>query len=118
MWGLDAFYDQPVGAGNGITFQVDYNAWDGGTTIALPRQDTFLAEAGFFISSLRLLPYLQYAQRNFDARAGNDEDKVQIGVGYFFNGHNANIKGGWGRIDHQVGETQDQIVAQFQLFLF
>jgi hypothetical protein len=118
-WAGDVYWDQPVGGnGDGLTFQGDYSEWDGGKTIALPKQKTVLTELGFYFAPVRLLPYVQYSKRHFDAVNGNDESKVQIGAGYYFNGHNANVKAAWGRIDPTVGKTLDQILVQMQLYLF
>jgi hypothetical protein len=80
----DAFFDYPVNDGDGITVSVGYQAHNGGdpdpsdlsyalnkpdslvgisaTSLArlVPKQGVFFAEAGYFISSLKLQPIVKF----------------------------------------------------------
>ncbi len=117
--GVDAFWDQPIGDGNGLTVQADWSSLDGDTFLAtLPEQENLLVEAGFYINSLKLLPFIQYADRNFDDDALADTDKVMVGVGYMFAGHNGNLKLSYGQHGVDGGDDRDEFWLQLQLFRF
>ena len=118
MVGGDVFFEQPFGEGNGVTAQLDWQSWDGDTFVAIPEQETVLAELGVYLAGPRLLPFVQYSAQDFDAVAGNDQEKLQVGVGYFMSGHNANLKLAFGRIEPDRGPELDQLVLQLQLFAF
>jgi len=117
-WSLDGFLDLPVG-GNGLSGQVDWTQWDGKSFLdTVPKQDTLLAELGFYFSRAKVMPFLQYAEQNFDDVARIDEKKTSIGLGYFAAGHNNNVKLSYSRIDPSAGENRDQWLLQWQIFQF
>lgn len=115
----DVFWDQPVGGGNGFTLQGDWMHLDGDVFLpSLPEQDDLMLEAGFYIASVKLLPFIQYADRDFDDAARADDDKVQVGLGYMFNGHNGNLKFSYGKIGVDGGDDRDEFWINFQVFKF
>jgi hypothetical protein len=114
--GADFFWDQPLAGGNGITFQADYNDIDGGGFVALPEQTTAMAEVGYYIASVKLLPYVHYSQQDFDS--GADITWSEVGVGRYFRGHNANLKLAFTRIERDGSRDRDQIRLQWQVFAF
>ena len=117
-YGADVFFDLPVGK-NGFSGQVDYQTVDGDTFLTnLPEQDDILAEAGFYFSSIRFFPFVQYASQNFAAATRVDEEKWTLGVGYMVTGHNNNIKLSYSQIKPDVGDDRDQFVIQWQVFQF
>ncbi|HET9694831.1 MAG TPA: porin, partial [Steroidobacteraceae bacterium] len=117
--GVDAFWDQPIGDGNGLTMQADWSSIDGDVFLtSLPEQDNLLVEAGFYINSLKLLPFIQYNDRNYDDDALADTDKVQVGLGYMFAGHNGNVKVSYGQYGVDGGDDRDEFWLQLQLFRF
>lgn len=117
-WSLDGFLDLPVGA-NGLSGQLDWTQWDGKTFLTtVPQQDTLLAELGFYFARAKVMPFLQYAEQNFDDAARVDEKKTTIGVGYFAAGHNHNLKLSYSRIDPAAGDHRDQWLVQWQVFQF
>lgn len=118
-YGADVFWDQPVGGGNAVTLQADWSHLDGDVFLtSLPEQDNIHAEAGFYLASVKLLPFVQYGQRDFEAVTGNDEDKVQVGLGYMFAGHNGNLKLSYAQISPDVGDDRDEIWLNLQVFRF
>ena len=117
--GVDMFWDQPVGGGNGVTVQADWSSLDGDVFLpTLPDQDNLLVEAGFYIKSLKLLPFVQYSQRDFDDDLLADTDKVMVGLGYMFGGHNTNLKLSYGQHGVDGGEDSDEFWLQLQVFRF
>lgn len=117
--GVDAFYDQPLGNGNGVTAQIDWSSLDGDTFLpTLPEQDNLLVEAGFYIKSIKLLPFLQYSERDFKAGTLADSEKFMVGLGYMFAGHNGNLKLSYGQHSTDGGSDRDEFWLQLQLFRF
>jgi len=117
--GVDLFYDQPFGDGNAWVVQVDYVNPDGGTFAStLPDQTNVLFETGFYFSSIKLQPFVQYASQNFDAAARVDEERLTVGLSYYINGHNNNLKLSYTDIKPDVGESRQQINLQWQIFQF
>ena len=117
-YGADVFFDLPVGT-NGFSGQVDFQTVDGDVFLAsLPEQDDLLVEAGYYIASAKLFPFVQYAAQNFDAASRVDEEKYTIGLGYMVTGHNNNVKVTYSKIKPDVGDERDQFVVQWQVFQF
>lgn len=118
-YGVDAFWDQPVGGGNAVTLQADWSHLDGDVFLpALPEQDNLLVEAGFYLASMKLLPFVQYSERDFDDPGRADGDKVQVGLGYMFAGHGGNLKLSYAQIGTDGAEDVDEIWLNFQAFKF
>ncbi len=86
----DVYWEQPVAGGDGITLQVDYQTLDGDVFLpSLAKEKNTLAEVGYYIHAARLQPYLQYAKNDFDNPAKADERRTQVGLAFFFGGHNS-----------------------------
>ena len=116
--GLDFFWDQPIGE-SAFVFQADYVNTDGGDFItALAEQTNMLFETGFYFSSIRLQPFLQYATQNFNDASRVDEERLTAGLTYYINGHNNNLKFSYTKIEPDAGESRDQINLQWQIFQF
>jgi len=118
-YGFDAYWDQPIGD-NGLTMQANYSKLEGDPDFspALADQENLLLEAGFYIASLKLLPFVQYADNNFDNSSLADNDMWQIGLGYMFAGHNGNVKASYGKLGTDGADDRDQFWLQLQLFKF
>jgi hypothetical protein len=114
----DAFVDYPFGPGV-VTSQLAYQRLDGDRLfLTLPKQDVVLLEVGYFLREWKVTPVLQFTRRGIvDASAG-DETRWSIGANYWWAGHNANIKGAWGRIDPRGLKEQNEFTIQLQLFYF
>jgi hypothetical protein len=116
--GADVFLDLPVG-GNAVTAQVNAVRLDGGELMpTLAEQDTFFAEAGYLIKSVKLTPYLQYSRRNLKADGAADEQVTQLGLAYWHDAHRLNLKLGVGQIEKDGAPDRLQVVMQAQLLLF
>src|ERR1051325_2152254 len=114
----DIFLDLPV-HGGAITAQLDHNQYNGSTFLkSLPKQTDTEFEGGYRIGKTRLMPVVQVAQRNFAAASGVDEKRYGAGVNYFLNGHNANFKTLFYRVDQKGGRTGNQFTVQLQFFYF
>ena len=114
----DAFLDYPAGPG-AITGQLDYNRFDGDSTLAtLPKQNDVLLELGYYISALKLTPVAQFSSRDVAGKTSGDEKHWSIGLNYWWAGHNANIKGAYSRIAPSGLAAQNEFTVQLQLFYY
>ena len=116
----DVYVDRRAGPGV-ATFQFNAVKWDGGSFLrTLPEQVTLLAEGGYHFPELRLTPYLQVATQRFSSAAfeANDQTRTQVGLGYFFRGHNANVKAAYTRTSLRDREGLNGAVVQVQLFFY
>jgi len=114
---FDTFYDQPISGGNGFTFQVDYQHWDGGILIpTLLKQHTINAEAGFYIKAANLQPFFQYDSENFDNNASPNKKQWQGGLAYYFNANRHNLKLGIGQIKQDGVKDRTDVILQYQIW--
>lgn len=117
----DVFFDWPLAGGNGITVQADYIHWDGGVTYTtLAKQNDFMAEAGFYIGSAKVQPFLRYENQSFDVETATriNTTKYQLGLAWYPFGYNFNIKAAYGRNDPKTGTATNQFSVQMQAFYF
>lgn len=114
----DVFFDWPTSTG-AITAQLDHIKYDGSTFLkSLPKQTDTEFEAGYLIGKTRWMPVVQIARRDFAASTGIDEKRYGAGVNYFLNGHNANFKTLFYRVDQSSGRKGNQFTVQLQFFYF
>ncbi len=116
--GLDLYLDLPTGSGDAVTFQANGVRFDGGDFLAaLPEQDTLLVELGYYFSRCRLLPHLQWAERDFDLASLADQETLQAGLAWFFAGHHRHLKFSWTRLERDGFADRDQFWIAFQAFM-
>jgi hypothetical protein len=114
----DLFVDYPSGPG-AVTLQIDYNRFDGGTTLAtLPKQNDVLLELSYLITALKLAPVLQVSTRDVADVTRGDEKRWSLGANYWWASHNANIKAAFMRIDPSGLATQNEFTIQLQFFYY
>jgi hypothetical protein len=123
MWDVDTFFDQPVGNGDGITAQFDYQHYNWGTLVTgIPENKVWLAELGYYISALKTQPFGQYTEE----RADNTGDMAkfptqkqwQVGLGWYFHTYQSNFKIGYGQVDEFGFRNRNNILAQYQFYGF
>ncbi|MDM7913874.1 MAG: porin [Candidatus Eisenbacteria bacterium] len=113
----DLYADVPLTARHTLTGQIDVSRYDGGDLLASIRpQTTLLGEVGFGIAS-RFTPYFQAARQELDSR-GPDETSLQAGLSWWIDGHKANFKAAWNRIERDGAKTRNQLLIQYQAFTF
>jgi hypothetical protein len=115
---VDVFVDRPLGPG-AVTGQFDYNHLDGGTTLpTLHRQHDLLLELGYLIPAMKLTPFAQIAHRDLVNTTSGDETRTSVGAGYWWSGHNANVKAAYTRISPRTLASQNEFTLQLQIFYF
>lgn len=117
--GADVFLDLPVGDIGAFTVQGDYIDYDGGTTfLTLPKQSVWLAEVGYYFGNIRLQPWLQYAERDFDADLLGDESQTWIGLNYRIKGHNQVLRFAYGILEKDGADDRDVLQLTLQILQF
>src|SRR5207248_1396336 len=104
----DVFVDMPAGPG-AFTGQLDYNHFDGDITFAsLPNQNDYLLEVGYLIPALKLTPVLQFSNKNVVDTTKGNENHWSIGLNYWWDAHNANIKAAYSRLSPTGSTNQNE----------
>ncbi len=124
-YAVDAFFEHPVGPG-GISAQADFVQYDGDTFFtALPKQNDYLLEAGYYINSIKIMPWVKIEGRSYDVTsvaAFQNEHRIQVGGTYYMAGHNLNVKAAYARnsFDRLNNSTldQNQFTVQLQGFIY
>jgi Phosphate-selective porin O and P len=117
----DLFFDRPVGSGGAFTLEGDFIHYDGASTFTdLPKQNDWLAQAGYLFTKAKVMPWVKVEGQKFSASADRVKDlnRFQVGLSYFHLGQNTNIKAGYGRIDPKVGRSVNLFTVQLQVFYF
>ena len=126
-WSVDAFADWPLGPGS-ITLEGGYinldlddatQMDDGGAAPRDARQtqgDGWYTQAGYLIKDWNLQPWFAYG--NWDTDAADDRGSFsygQVGLTYFFKGHNANIKAGYEffNAEEDIGTSDQDDIGTF-----
>ena len=123
-YSVDLFADLPVGPGS-ATFEAAYHNLDlddatqlldgvvGGQNALQTQGDGWFAQAGYYFEKWKLQPWLGYETWVSDAvDETGSYDGWRVGLTYFFQGHNANIKAGYESIRTETniaGSDQDSI---------
>ncbi len=115
----DFYWDQPVGNGDGVTVQFDYTKWDGGTFLtAIPKQNTTLAEIGYYLGAVKLQPFFQYSQEKFDDHAFPNQKRTTFGLGFYPYGHTSDVKFAYTRLQQTGAVTREQFQLQYQVYIW
>jgi hypothetical protein len=64
------------------------------------------------------MPYLQWARQDLDLSTLLDERRLQLGLAFWLNGHNSNLKFGYTQIDRDNSKRRSQLQVQYQVFQF
>jgi hypothetical protein len=116
---VDLFFDHPLKNGDAVTFQANFVRFDGGESFkALPVQNDWLLEGGYYFKKLKLGPYVQYASRDFSNPVSSDDRKIQGGLAYWIQKHRINIKAGYGQLRKDNSPNRSQFIIQTQFFYY
>jgi Phosphate-selective porin O and P len=100
-YGGAAFTTLPVGVGDELALSGQWDHYDGNTFIkALPRQNDYLVEAGYYLSAVKLQPFGKWEQQKFvaDAQMNNDITRWGGGFHYYVYGQNLKLSAQYQRI--------------------
>jgi hypothetical protein len=120
-YSVDGFLSVPM-AKNALNGELTLLKFDGGKTFtaAIPEQRDATVQIGYYVGGSKFMPWVRYEDQNFTARSNNPRDnkRQQVGVTWFPNGHNFNIKAAYSRVDPRVGNTTNQYTIQTQFFYY
>lgn|GEM_PF-2892286 len=121
----DIYAEMPLAEGSCLTLQTDVSSYDGGDLLPdLPKQTTYLAEAGLTFLKNRLSVWAQAAVRDYDSELRSDETNLQFGVGGYLDGHRSALKLA---VDHRSYDAPKEetakpkrtaVALQYQIFYF
>lgn len=111
----------PAPARNALNGEISYLHFDGDTTFStLPKQDDFTIQAGYYFAGPKVMPWLRYEKQDFNAESkkGGNNDRQQIGLTWYPNGHNFNAKAAYSHTNLRTGNDSDQFTIQLQFFYY
>ncbi|HEY3055373.1 MAG TPA: hypothetical protein VGK31_05535 [Thermoanaerobaculia bacterium] len=120
---VDGFVSIPGGGAtkNAFNAEVTLLGFDGGSTFtSIPEQKTATGQVGYYLAGPKVMPWVRLEKQDFRARANNsrDNNRQQLGVTWFPNGNNFNIKAAYSRIDPRAGNTTNGFTVQLQFFYY
>jgi Phosphate-selective porin O and P len=124
--GGDAFFDWPIG-NDCVTVEGDYLHFDGHHAFsALPRQETFYGNAGYYFDAFKIQPFMRYERLNFGATENEPKEQERVGGGlnYYVAGQNFKITGYYEKIIPKVQaataaiKNTNRFVIQIQGFYY
>lgn len=117
----DAQLSVPVaktGAFNGI---LTLYSLDGKETFtAIPKQRDIALQLGYYLVGAKTMPFFRWENQNFSASANNgrDNNRIQLGLGWYPAGNNFNIKAAATRVDPRAGNKTNEFTVQVQFFYY
>jgi hypothetical protein len=117
----DVFTNLKVGAGDEFAGQFQWIHYDGEHTIAIPRQNTYLAEIAYYISAAKFQPFGKWEQQSFSAGSEMKNDIKRYGAGahYYVYGQNLKLSAQYLRIMPKAPiKDTNQFTVAMQVFYF
>jgi hypothetical protein len=121
----DAFLSIPTGAAgptrNAFNGELTILSFDGDTTFAaIPEQRDATLQLGYYLAGPKVMPFVRAEKQDFRARANNgrDNNRQQVGVTFYPNGHNFNVKGAYSRVKPRNGDSTNEFTIQLQFFYY
>ena len=126
-YSADAFLSLPNAAKNAVNGELTLLRFDGGGAGAnffpapgIPKQDDYTAQLGYYLSSIKIMPWARYEHQDFKLAAndGSDNNRWQAGLTWYPAGHNFNVKGAYSHVAPRVGNSTSEYTVQLQLFYY
>jgi hypothetical protein len=117
----DVFLSEPTPTKSAFNGDVTYYHFDGGSFLtAIPSQRDLSAEAGYYFGGSKLQPFARWEKQHFSAfsRHGAYNHREALGLTWFPNGHNFNVKGQFQRVTPRVGNRTNEYTIQAQVFYY
>lgn len=96
LYSADVFWSLPVGDQAKFEGTVWYQKMDGATlTTAIPKQNTFTAEAGWYFKPIKTEPFLRWERKQVSTNNKLDEERYMAGLTYYVWGNGLKLKGAW-----------------------
>ena len=96
LYSADVFWSIPVGKDAKWEGTVWYQNMDGATlTTAIPKQNTFTAETGWYFKTVKTEPFVRWERKQVSSNEKLDEQRTMVGVTYYLSGYNATLKAAW-----------------------
>ncbi len=100
-YGSDIFLDLPVFHGDSVGGQASWLHYDGEDMFtALPQQNDYMFQGGYYLSKLNLQPFLLYQTVRYSqsSKTSLNTDKYQAGFNYYIHGQNLKFTPAFSRV--------------------
>jgi hypothetical protein len=92
-YGGDFIVDLPVVGKDAVTFEFDYNHFEGGSTFpSLTKQNDIFADAGWYFDAIKLQPYILYQELNNTDAINKPKNQKRYGGGLNWYIYGQNLK--------------------------
>ena len=113
----------PVGKGDEVGGQFQWTHYDGSDFIkTLPRQNDYLVEAAYYISTAKVQPFAKWESQRFSETADQvgDLDRWGVGLNYYVYGQNLKFTAQYLRVNYKADgrNATNQFTVQMQVFYF
>src|ERR1017187_6246064 len=115
LYSGDIFASIPFQTGRFET-TIWFQSIDGGTWVtALPKQNTFTAEAGWYFEALKTSAWGRWERRQYKVGDTKDEKRYWAGLTYYVYGNNLNLKAAYQRLSPNVGNSTNEFTLALQM---
>lgn len=115
LYSGDIFASIPFKTGRFET-TIWFQSIDGGTWVtALPKQNTFTAEAGWYFEALKTSAWGRWERRQYSANDTKDEKRYWAGLTHYVYGNNLNLKAAYKRLAPNVGNSTNEFTLAVQM---
>jgi len=113
----------PVMKTNEVAVQIQGVHYDGGNFIkALPRQNDYLAEFGYYMAPMKIQPFVKFEDQKFGVTSNPSKDQKRVGAGlnYYVSGQNLKLTGQYLRVtpENHAIHSSNEFTVQFQIWYY
>ncbi len=120
-YSADGFISLPTAGKNAFNGELTLLRFDGGTFFtAIPQQNDGTAQIGYYVAQAKVMPWARAERQSFKpaANKGATNNRQQVGLTWFPNANNFNLKFAYSRVSPRVGNKTNEYTAQMQFFYY
>jgi hypothetical protein len=117
----DAFLSLPVAGHDAFNGEIDVLRFNGANVFTnLPKQNDATLQAGYYLGGVKFMPWARYERQSFrhSVDAPKNNNRQQLGLTWYPNGNNFNIKGAYSRVAPKVGSRTNEYTVQMQFYYY
>ena len=113
----------PVMKTNEVAVLLEGVHYDGGNFLkAIPRQNDYLGEFGYYMAPLKMQPFVKFEDQKFGVSSNPSKDVKRFGAGlnYYVSGQNLKLTGQYLRVtpDNHAIRSSNEFTVQFQIWYY
>jgi len=110
-------------AGRQVAVLLEGVHYDGGNFLkAIPRQNDYLGEFGYYMAPLKMQPFVKFEDQKFGVSSNPSKDVKRFGAGlnYYVSGQNLKLTGQYLRVtpDNHAIRSSNELSVQFQIWYY